>query len=312
MIEVVFMGTPEIAVPSLRALADAPDFDVVGVVTQPDRPAGRGQQIRESAVKQAATAMGLPVYQPKTLRAPEAVERLRVWSPNVIAVAAFGQILREDILTLPPLGCINVHASLLPRWRGAAPIQYAIRGGDEETGVTIMKMDAGLDTGPILLQREIPIAPDETCASLHDKLARLGAELLIEALRPYVRGELMPQPQPEEGVTLAPSLSKADGLIDWREPASAVDRHVRAYTSWPGTFTTWQGAPLKILRGAAVAGHIPDSVPGTLGVHEGAAVVQTGEGLYRLDEVQPAGKRAMSGGAFLAGRSEAIGGQLGE
>jgi methionyl-tRNA formyltransferase len=312
MTRVVFMGTPEFAVPSLRALVESPDFDVVGVVTQPDRPAGRGQQVRESAVKRAAAALGLPVSQPTTLRAPEALAQMRAWSPDMVTVAAFGQILREDVLSLPPLGCVNVHASLLPRWRGAAPIQHAIRAGDSRTGATIMKMDVGLDTGPILLQREISIAPDETCASLHDRLASLGADLLTEALRRYVRGELLPQPQPEEGVTLAPSLSKADGAIDWRESVESIDRQVRAYTPWPGTFTHWQGGPLKVLRGAPLAGGIPGAAAGTLGLQEGAVVVQTGEGLYRLDEVQPAGKRPMSGEAFLAGRPEAVGCQLGK
>jgi len=312
MTRVVFMGTPAFSTPSLGALAESPDFDVVGVVTQPDRPAGRGRQVVESPVKQAAAALGIPVFQPETLRTPDALTHLRGWSPEVIVVAAFGQILREVVLSLPQFGCINVHASLLPRWRGAAPIHYAIRAGDRETGVTIMKMDVGLDTGPMLLQRAIPIAPDDVCGAVHDRLADLGAALLLEALLPYVHGDLIPQPQPEEGVTFAPSLSKADGLIHWRKPAEAIDRQVRAYTPWPGTFTYCQGELLKVLRGAALVGEIPGVAPGTLSLHGGMLVVQTGSGLYRLDEIQPTGKRPMSGAAFLAGRADGIGGVLGD
>jgi len=312
MTRVIFMGTPAFSTPSLRALAELPDFDVMGVVTQPDRPAGRGRQVVESPVKQAAAALGIPIFQPETLRTPDAVAYLREWSPAVIVVAAFGQILREDVLSLPQFGCINVHASLLPRWRGAAPIHYAIRAGDRETGVTIMKMDIGLDTGPMLLQRAIPIAPDDVCGAVHDRLSELGAALLLEALPPYVRGDLIPQPQPEEGITFAPSLSKADGLIHWGEPAEAIGRQVRAYTPWPGTFTYCQGEPLKVLRGAALVGEIPGAAPGTLGLREGALVVQTGGGLYRLNEIQPAGKRPMSGVAFLAGRADVVGGVLGD
>lgn len=311
MTKVIFMGTPDFAVPSLAALAESSLFDVVGVVTQPPRPAGRGQKLHESPVKQIAIALGLPIFQPKALRTPEAIARLKTWSPDVIVVAAFGQILREGVLTLPPFGCINVHASLLPRWRGAAPIQYAIWSGDEKTGITIMKMDAGLDTGPMLSRREIPIAPDETCATLHDKLSRLGAEALVETLTPYVRGNLTPQPQPEEGVVIAPSLSKEEGQIDWTKPAIAVDRQVRAFTPWPGAFTQFEGIRLKVLCGVALEGRMKGAAPGELCLCDGQLAVQTGEGLYRLDEVQPAGKRPMSGGAFLAGRSEALGCQLG-
>ncbi len=189
------MGSPEFALPTLRALAER--YPVVGVVTQPDRPAGRGGTLKPPAVKQAALRLGLPVIQPEKLRQPEAMARLHAWAPDVIVVVAFGQILRPEVLDLPPFGCVNVHGSLLPRWRGAAPIQAAILAGDVETGITIMKMDAGVDTGPILSQRALPIAPDETGGSLFEKMSRLGAELLLETLPPYLAGELQPRPQPQ-------------------------------------------------------------------------------------------------------------------
>lgn len=311
MARVVFLGTPEFAVPSLRALAEHPAFEVVGVVTQPDRPAGRGQQIQPSAVKRQAEALGLPVFQPESLRDPTAVEHLRGWQPDVMVVAAFGQILRQPALEVAPFGCINVHASLLPRWRGAAPIQYAIRAGDSETGITIMKMDRGLDTGPILAQRAVPIMPDETGASLHDRLATLGAQILPDVLLAYLRGEIIPQPQPEEGVTLAPALKKEDGLIDWAQPAIEIDRQVRAYTPWPGTFTYLNGEVFKVLSGSPRPDETSHAPPGTLIKQAGDLAVQTGAGLYLLGEVQPAGKKRMSAQAFLAGRHEVIGQKLG-
>lgn len=311
MARVVFLGTPEFAVPSLRALAEHPAFEVAGVVTQPDRPAGRGQQIQPSAVKRQAEVLGLPVFQPDSLRDPAAVEHLRGWRPDVMVVAAFGQILRQPVLDVAPFGCVNVHASLLPRWRGAAPIQYAIRAGDTETGVTIMKIDAGLDTGPILARRAVPIAPDETGASLHDRLATLGAQILPDVLLAYLAGEITPQPQPEEGVTLAPALKKEDGLIDWSQPSVEIDRQVRAYTPWPGTFTYLGREVFKVISGSPRPDETSDALPGTLIKLAGTLAVQTGAGLYLLGEVQPAGKKRMSAQAFLAGHSEVIGEKLG-
>ncbi|GAB4476284.1 MAG: methionyl-tRNA formyltransferase [Anaerolineae bacterium] len=311
MARVVFLGTPEFAVPCLQALIDHPDLEVVGVVTQPDRPAGRGQKLRASPVKEAAVAHGLPVLQPASLRDEAALEALRTLQPDVLVVAAFGQILRRPVLELAPYGSINVHASLLPRWRGAAPIQYAIQAGDTETGVTIMKMDPGLDTGPILVQRAIPIAPNETGASLHDKLAVLGAEILPPALLGYLRGEIVPRPQPEEGVTLAPTLQKEAGRIDWTASARQIDRQVRAFFPWPGTFTFFEGGLLKIIRGQPRPDARPGAAPGTLIAVEGGLGVATGEGIYLLHEVQPAGKRPMAASAFLAGRPDAPGKRLG-
>jgi methionyl-tRNA formyltransferase len=311
MARVVFLGTPDFAVPSLLALAEHPAFEVAGVVTQPDRPAGRGQQIQPSAVRRQAERLGLPVFQPETLRDPAAVEHLRGWRPDVMVVAAFGQILRQPVLDVAPFGCVNVHASLLPRWRGAAPIQYAIRAGDTETGITIMKIDPGLDTGPILAQRAIPIAPDETGASLHDRLAALGAQILPDVLLAYLAGEITPQPQPEEGVTLAPTLRKEDGLIDWSQPSVEIDRQVRAYAPWPGTFTYLKGEMFKVISGSPRPDETGNALPGTLIQHAGALAVQTGAGLYLLGEVQPAGKKRMSAQAFLAGHREVLGQRLG-
>lgn len=307
MTRVVFMGTPDFAVPALEALVADTGFTVTGVVTQPDRPAGRGQQERPSPVKIRALAHALPVFQPEKLRGEDALAQLRAWAPEVIVVAAYGQILREAVLTLPPYGCINVHASLLPRWRGAAPIQYAIRAGDAESGVTIMQMEAGLDSGPILLQEAIPLAAEETGVSLHDKLAALGAELLIPALDGYLAGEIIPRPQPDEGVTIARSIRKEAGAIDWGESAEAIDRQVRAYDPWPGTFTILSGERLKIIRGMPVMGVEADALPGTFISSEGALGVAAGEGVYRIEEIQPAGKKRMSAEAFLAGRGEVIG-----
>ncbi len=307
MARVIFLGTPEFAVPSLQALVDDPRFEVVGVVTQPDRPAGRGQQMRPPAVKQRALALGLPIFQPLTLRDEAALEHLRSWQPDVLVVVAFGQILRQPALELAPHGVINVHASLLPRWRGAAPIQHAIRAGDEKTGVTIMLMDEGLDTGPILAQQEVAIAPDETAATLHDKLAELGARLLPPTLSAYLEGVLTPRPQPSEGITHAPTLKKEDGHIDWSQPAVAIDRQVRAYDPWPGTFTYLRGELLKVLRGIPLLEAHSSALPGTLVEWDNGLAVQTGAGLYVLHTVQPAGRRAMSAQAYLIGHRDVVG-----
>lgn len=307
MTRIVFLGTPDFAVPSLEALAHHPNFQVVGVVTQPDRPAGRGRELVAPPVKQRAETLGIPVFQPEKLRDPEAIERLRAWSPDMLLVAAFGQILRQPVLELARYGSINVHASLLPRWRGAAPIQYAIRAGDAETGITIMQMDPGLDTGPILIQRALPIAPGETSASLSEKLAVLAAEILPNALIGYIKGEIVPHAQPQDGVTYAPTLKKEQGQIDWSQPAGAIARHVRAYYPWPGTFTSLQGEVFKVISGEALSDEAPSTPPGTLVAFGNGLAVQTGEGLYRLDVVQPAGKKQMTSQAFLAGHPLILG-----
>jgi methionyl-tRNA formyltransferase len=314
MARVVFMGTPDFAVPTLMALADASAVDVVGVITQPDRRAGRGQRLLLSSVKQAALARDLPLFQPRSLRTAEAMAQLVTWAPDVIVVAAFGQILRQDVLELPPFGCLNVHASLLPRWRGATPIPAAILAGDKITGVTIMQMDVGLDTGPILAQREEPVEPEDTWETLEPRLAQLGAELLVETLPPFLAGELLPQPQPAEGATYAGQLSKDDGLIDWSRPAVELDRQVRAFHPWPGAFTKLRGERLKLVRVVALPDWRGDAPPGTVFALNGETVVAvaTGEGALRLDEVQLAGRRSMDISSFLCGQRNCIGSRLGE
>lgn len=294
--KIVFMGSPDFALSVLQALYE--NYPVVGVVSQPDRAAGRGRELKPPPVKTLALELGIPVIQPEKLRQPEALEQLRAWSPDVIVVAAFGQILRQDVLDLPPFGCINVHASLLPRWRGAAPINAVILHGDEETGVTIMKMDAGLDTGPILSQRSVRIEPDETAGSLFEKLSRLGADLLLAALPAYLSGEIVPRPQPEEGVTYAPTLKKEEGRLDFSRPAKELERKVRAFNPWPGAYFEWDGVLLKVHRAGIRPGKKRE---GERLIVDGLPAVGTSDGLLVLEEVQPAGKKPMPGKAFLAG-----------
>jgi len=295
------MGSPDFALHTLRALHE--DYPVAGVVTQPDRAAGRGRELRSPPVKMLALELGIPVIQPEKLREPEAMEQLRAWSPDVIVVAAFGQILRQDVLDLPAFGCINVHASLLPRWRGAAPINAAILHGDEETGITIMKMDIGLDTGPILSQRSVRIKPDETAGSLFETLSQLGADALLETLPGYFAGEIAPRPQPEDGATYAGMLKKQEGELDFSQTAAELERKVRAFNPWPGTYFDWDGGRLKVHKAstAFVFTYMFQS-PGTRTVHEGQPAIYGGDNtMLVLEEVQLAGKKRMDGKAFLAG-----------
>jgi methionyl-tRNA formyltransferase len=296
MTNVVFMGSPDFSLPILHSLANT--CTVVGVVTQPDRAAGRGRQLKPPPVKSLAQELNIPVIQPEKLRQPEAMEQLRLWNPDLIVVAAFGQILKKDVLYLPRFGCINVHASLLPRWRGAAPINAAILHGDEETGVTIMKMDVGLDTGPILTQRPIPLTRDDTAGSVFEKLSHLGASLLIETLPDYLSGKIEPVPQPEEGMTYAPMLKKEEGHLEFTSPADELERRVRAFNPWPGAFTDFDGTLLKIHRAHVVEG---EAEAGQRLVYEEQPAVGAKGGLLILDEVQPAGKKSMDGKSFLAG-----------
>lgn len=290
------MGSPDFALATMQALHEK--YPVVGVVTQPDRAAGRGRELKPPPVKTLALELGIPVIQPEKLREPQAMEQLRAWSPDVIVVAAFGQILRQDVLDLPAFGCLNVHASLLPRWRGAAPINAAILHGDAQTGVTIMKMDAGLDTGPILSQRAVRIEPDETAGSLFGVLSRLGADLLLDTLAGYLAGEILPRPQLEEGATYAPMLKKEDGLLDFFRPAEELERKVRAFNPWPGTYFVWDETPLKVHRAGILPGKRRE---GERLVVNGLPVMGTFDGLLVLEQVQPAGKKPMSAKAFLAG-----------
>ncbi len=310
MARIVFMGTPAFAVPSLQRLIETQD--VVGVVTQPDRPAGRGQQLRMSPVKEAALSAEIPLYQPKSLRKEAAAEPLRAWQPDVIVVAAFGQILRPHVLDLPPHGCLNVHASLLPRWRGASPIQHAIMAGDAESGITLMRMDVGLDTGPMLAKARVAIAADETAETLHDKLAALGADLLADNLEAILAGEITAEPQDDALSTYAPMISKADGKLDWSTSAEALDRHVRAMTPWPGAFTSWNGKLLKVLSAHPLTGRTPSGQPGqVMAIEDGVAVV-TAEGALALDRVQLAGKKASDAADFVRGRPEFVNSVLGD
>ena len=309
MHKIVFMGTPEFAVPVLQKLIETQT--VVGVVTQPDRPAGRGQNLRPSPVKVVAEAAGLPIYQPKSLRKREAAAPLHDWQPDVIVVAAFGQILRPHVLELPPLGCLNVHASLLPRWRGASPIQHAIMAGDDETGVCLMQMDPGLDTGPVYVGERVPIAADETASTLHDKLAALGGDLIERYLPRILHGHLYALPQNGELMTYAPMIKKEDGAIKWEDSAESIDRHIRALTPWPGAFTHWQGRMLKILAARPVDGAADVAAPGTVAALGDAITVATGQGSLAIEQIQLAGKRATATDAFANGHPDFVGSRLG-
>ena len=295
-IRIVFMGSPDFSLPSLRSLAQT--YQVIGVVTQPDRASGRGRELKAPPVKLLAQELNIPVIQPQKLREPEAKQQLQAWSPDLIVVAAFGQILKKDVLDMPRYGCINIHASLLPRWRGAAPINAAVLAGDEETGVTIMKMDVGLDTGPMLGMKSIRIKPDDTAGSLFEALSTLGADLLIETLPAYMDGKLIPQPQPEEGVTYAPMLKKENGLLDFNQPAVDLERRVRAMNPWPGAWFEWNGAMLKVHKAHVGQGK---AGAGKRLVEQDQPAVGAGGGVLILDEVQPPGKKPMSGKSFLAG-----------
>lgn len=293
------MGSPEFAVPSLEALAHG--YTIAGVVTQPDRPAGRGRNLTPPPVKTLALQLGLPVIQPVRIRQPEAMQQLRVWAPDVIVVVAFGQILRQDVLELPPFGCINVHASLLPRWRGAAPVQAAILHGDREIGVSIMRLDAGIDTGPVYRKQAMEIQPDDTAASLSQRLARLGADVLLDTLPGILDGSLTPQPQDESQATYASMLKKEDGELDFSQPAMSLANKVRAFSPWPGAFTTWQDQPLKIHQARAALRASPAHATGQHAIVDGYPAIATADGYLVLENLQPAGKKAMDGKSFLAG-----------
>ena len=299
--KLIFAGTPEFAAQSLRAILST-ENQVVLVLTQPDRPAGRGMVLQPSAVKQVACEHGIEVFQPPTLRDPAAQARLAAVGADAMVVAAYGLILPQTVLDLPRHGCINIHASLLPRWRGAAPIQRAIQAGDTETGVCIMQMEAGLDTGPVLLREALPITEGDTAASLHDRLAELGARLIVDALRNL---PLTPCPQPSYGVTYAAKIDKAESMLDWRLPALQLSRQVRAFNPFPGTLAYLDGTSMKIWKA------VPDAnggVPGTvLSANKDGIVVACGEGALRLCELQKAGGKRLEAGQFLAGTPIAVG-----
>ncbi len=306
---VVFMGTPDFAVPSLEALAS--EEDVVAVVTQPDKPRGRGLKLKAPPVKELAETLGIEVLQPQTLKDPAFLKKLKGLSPQLIVVAAYGKILPKEVLELPEFGCWNVHASLLPRYRGAAPIQWAIINRDEVTGVTIMQMDEGLDTGPMLLSRSVPLGEEETFGELSERLARLGAELLIEAIRAHKEGRLRPVPQPEEGVSYAPPLKKEFFRLDFSEPATRLCGIILAADPRPGAYTHLSKKVLKLFKPKAI-GEDREAPPGTItSVTEEGLEIATGRGILFVREVQLEGKKRMPVREFLKGHPLSPGIRLG-
>lgn len=297
-LSIVFAGTPEFAVPTLAALVSS-THRVLAAYTQPDRPAGRGQQVTASPVKRYALEHGIPVEQPSTLRDPDTVERLKHWSADVIVVVAYGLLVPKDALTAARLGCINVHASLLPRWRGAAPIHRVILAGDAQTGVAIMRMEEGLDTGPILLERATVIGERDTSGSLHDRLAALGAQALLDALPGLASGTISERAQPRDGVTYASKIRKEEARIDWSQAAAAIDRQVRAFNPWPIAETTLRRQQLRVWEAMPIALR-GEAQPGTVVATSEAGIdVATSSGSLRLTRVQLAGRKPMSAAEFL-------------
>jgi methionyl-tRNA formyltransferase len=300
-LRIVFAGTPEFATPALRALIDS-EHEVVAVFTQPDRPAGRNRKLRPSPVKEVALEADLPVHQPESLREPPVQSDLEALNPDLMVVVAYGQLLPRAILDLPRHGCLNIHASLLPRWRGAAPIARALLAGDSATGVTIMRMEPGLDTGPIVLRRETPIDETDTAGSLHDRLAELGAGALRETLDDLPGLLAAARPQPAEGVTHAPKISKDEGRLDWHESAKALARKVRAFDPWPVAWTPVQGQPVRIWSAHPEAG---GGTPGLiLEITNSGLRVATGEGVLCITRLQLPGKKVMDLPALRNGRPD--------
>ncbi len=307
----IYMGTPEFAVPSLDALVAA-GIEIPLVVTRPDKPAGRGRRLHAPPVKQRAQALGIPVFQPRTLKDEAAQARLREVGADAMAVVAFGAILPNAVLEMTPLGAVNVHASLLPRYRGSSPINWVIVNGERESGVTTMFMGEGIDTGDILLQERVALDPRETAATLHDKLARLGGPLLVETLRRLERGEITPTPQDESQALYIPKLTREEGRLDWTRPAEELDRRIRGFTPWPGAFTFFGGHRLNV-HTARPLERRPTEAPGRVeAIVEEEILVACGEGCLAIGEVQPEGKRRMSARAFLQGHPLAPGTPLGD
>ncbi len=308
--KIIFMGTPDFAVSALEALCRA-GKDVILAVTQPDRQKGRGRKVIETPVKICAEKWGVPVYQPVRIREAEPIEKIRSLEPDLIVVAAFGQILPRELLEIPRLGCVNIHASLLPRLRGAAPIQWAVINGDHESGITLMQMNEGLDTGDILFQESVPIGPEETGESLYEKLAKLGGEMIVRYLPAIEAGQISPVRQDDEKSSYAPMLRKEMGEIDWSKSAEQISRTLRGMLPWPGAYTTLNGHVLKVWRAEVremtdpvLSGILSDQdvLPGiVLGADKKALYVRTGEGVLALLEVQLEGKKRMTTDAFLRG-----------
>lgn len=308
----VFMGTPEFSVPTLKELAHS-GYQVVAVYTQPDMPAGRGLKLTPSPVKRAALGLGLPVLTPSTLRDEAVLRELAQCAPEVIVVSAYGRILPESVLTLPEFGCLNLHPSLLPRHRGAAPIPAAILAGDEFTGVTIMKMDSGLDTGPILAQAELPIADSDTAGTLMARLSELASRLIIETLPRWVSGEIKPVPQDERGATCSARITRESGSMDWNLPAVGLWRRVRAYNPRPGAYTSWRGRELKLMAALPLSANKAVEVGRVVGGEFPAGVafgIGTGEGILGVLEVQFEGKKRVPSADFLRGQRDFLGAVL--
>jgi methionyl-tRNA formyltransferase len=306
MIKVVFLGTPEFAAIPLEALAHDQRYQVVGVVTQPDRPAGRGRAAEPPPVKSAALRLGIPVLQPETLRDPAAVEQLAALQPDAGVVAAYGEILRKNVLAIPRLGYLNIHPSLLPRHRGPSPVAGAILAGDAETGVTVMLLESKMDAGPLLAQQRVPLPREARAGALTSELFELGSSMLLDALEHYAAGELAPIPQDDSQATYTRLIQKADGVIDWGAPAEQIERMTRAYDPWPGAQTTWRGQPLKIIVAHAHPDRASDEPPGTPLPRADGVWVATGAGALELLTVQPAGKRAMPAADWWRGIQQRV------
>ena len=300
--KVVFMGTPDFSVGTLEALIEA-GHEVIGVVTQPDKPKGRGKTLMATPVKEVALKHQIPVYQPKKVREAGFTETLGRLAPDVIVVAAFGQIITKEILDIPRFGCINVHASLLPAYRGAAPIQWAVINGEKESGVTIMQMDEGLDTGDMIDKVVVPLAEDETGGSLFDKLSQAGARLCVKVLKDLEEGNAVREKQPEESTTpYASMISKKMGEIDWNRSAKSIEQLIRGLDPWPSAYTKLQGKTLKLWKAEAQKENVPEGVPGeVVKVERDTFCIQTGDGILKIEEVQLEGKKRMDTAAFLRG-----------
>lgn len=311
MLRVVFFGTPDFAVIPLKALAEDPRYEVVGVVTQPDRPVGRNRVLTPPPVKQAALELGIPVLQPETLRDPEAFEALAAWNYDVGVVAAYGEILRKNVLELPRLGYLNIHPSLLPLYRGPAPVNGAILAGDAETGVSVMLLERKMDAGPLLAQTRVALTGEERAGEFTIKMFELGSKMLCDVLEPYAKGELEPTPQDNSLATFTHMISKSDGVVDWQQSAAQIERMTRAYDPWPGVVTTFRDQPLKILAAKAHADAKTQGVPGQLVEYGTGLAVVTGDGLLELVTVQPAGKRAIAASEWRRGLREISGIVLG-
>jgi len=310
----IFMGTPELARTILQALLDSPSFEIAGVVTQPDRPKGRDLRVTASPVKQLAVQGGLPVLQPERARNPGFISQIQELQPDLIAVAAYGQILPKALLDIPPYGCLNVHTSLLPGYRGAAPIQWAILNDDAETGVTIMKMNEGMDTGDILTQQKTAITPADNAQTLHDRLAKIGADLLVRTIPSYVSGAIVPRPQPSEGVLLAPKIKKQDGQIDWTQSSRSIWNRVRGLVPWPCAYTHLRAEPRPQMLKVWEAEPTDHSGPAGQIIEAGNSgiVVACGKGALRIVSLQRENARRLSAEQFLAGHPLAPGQHLGE